>query len=108
MLIEAYPQVFDTTFCGDWAGVVWSSSAQCAALASTCNDYVQNNPGAFADMYWLINGLKVYQTDGAAAVAAASMPQILLAKNETLPLSTTPLAMGGSVPPLKKKREGRR
>lgn len=54
--------VFDTTFCGDWAGQasVWSSSG-CSALASTCTDYVSNSPGAFAPAYWLLNTVKVYQ-----------------------------------------------
>jgi len=52
--------VFDTTFCGDWAGSVWSSGS-CASLASTCNAYVSANPGAFAPAYWLINSVKVYQ-----------------------------------------------
>ena len=54
--------VFDTTFCGDWAGSpdVWNSNAECSALASTCQEYVQNNPGAFAEAYWLINSVKVY------------------------------------------------
>ncbi|RDW73315.1 glycoside hydrolase family 16 protein [Coleophoma cylindrospora] len=52
--------VFDTTFCGTWAGVVWGASS-CASYASTCNDYVANNPGAFQNSYWLINSVKVYQ-----------------------------------------------
>jgi len=56
--------IFDTTFCGDWAGEVWSSGS-CAAVADTCNDYVGANPGAFSEAYWLINSVKVYQTSGA-------------------------------------------
>lgn len=40
--------VFDTTFCGGWAGSVWGESS-CSALASSCEDYVANNPGAFAN-----------------------------------------------------------
>jgi len=56
--------VFDTTFCGAWAGADWSSDSTCAAKASSCNDYVQNNPGAFAPAYWNIEALKVYQQNG--------------------------------------------
>nr|OQO27559.1 hypothetical protein B0A51_04472 [Rachicladosporium sp. CCFEE 5018] len=52
--------VFDTTFCGDWAGNTWSSSS-CSSKAATCNAFVQNNPSAFADAYWTVNSLKVYQ-----------------------------------------------
>jgi hypothetical protein len=52
--------VFDTTFCGDWAGPVWGSGS-CASLAPTCTQYVANNPGAFTNAYWLINSVQVYQ-----------------------------------------------
>ncbi|KAJ2956229.1 hypothetical protein NQZ79_g7888 [Umbelopsis isabellina] len=50
--------VVDLTFCGDWAGSVWSSSG---CPGSSCNTYVQNNPSAFNDAYWSINSFKVYQ-----------------------------------------------
>lgn len=63
--------IFDTTFCGDWAGNSWSSSS-CAAKANTCNDYVANNPSAFANAYWDINSLKVYQDDGAGDSASST------------------------------------
>ncbi|KAL3439098.1 concanavalin A-like lectin/glucanase domain-containing protein [Aspergillus tetrazonus] len=56
--------IFDITFCGDWAGNVWGSST-CASLGS-CTDYVSNNPEAFADAYWDINSLRVYQDSAAA------------------------------------------
>jgi hypothetical protein len=52
--------VFDTTFCGGWAGSVWGSSS-CSALAPTCQQYVANNPAAFTNAFWLINSVKVYQ-----------------------------------------------
>ncbi|KAM3080424.1 hypothetical protein ACMFMG_005379 [Clarireedia jacksonii] len=52
--------VFDTTFCGDWAGSVWSSGS-CASAASTCQAYVGANPAVFAQAYWEINSVKVYQ-----------------------------------------------
>lgn len=52
--------VFDTTFCGDWAGQTWSSDATCGKLADACNDYVAQNPEAFKEAYWLINSVKVF------------------------------------------------
>ena len=52
--------VINTTFCGDWAGKVWSSS-ECSKLAPTCEDYVANNPAVFKDAYWAIKGITVYQ-----------------------------------------------
>ncbi|KAF2004928.1 glycoside hydrolase family 16 protein [Amniculicola lignicola CBS 123094] len=53
--------VLDTTFCGDWAGNVWTSNPTCKSLAATCNDYVANNPGAFAESYWRVNYLKIFR-----------------------------------------------
>ncbi|KAK1045749.1 hypothetical protein LTR74_018085 [Friedmanniomyces endolithicus] len=53
--------VFDNTFCGDWAGNVWTSDATCGPQAATCNDFVANNPDAFTDAYWTINSLRIYQ-----------------------------------------------
>ncbi|KAG4431871.1 hypothetical protein IFR05_012648 [Cadophora sp. M221] len=57
--------IFDTTFCGAWAGQAWNDGA-CAALAPTCEAYVAANPQAFAQAYWLINSVKVYQPNMAA------------------------------------------
>ncbi|KAL1637071.1 hypothetical protein SLS56_000727 [Neofusicoccum ribis] len=65
--------IFDTTFCGDWAGNAWSSDETCSAKASTCEDYVQNNPSAFKDAYWSINSLKVYQSGGDAPASSSAV-----------------------------------
>ncbi|KAL8839506.1 MAG: hypothetical protein Q9170_001729 [Blastenia crenularia] len=60
--------IFDTTFCGVWAGDSWPSTAGCSSLAATCQEYVQNNPSAFKDAYWTINSLKVYTNgDGSSS-----------------------------------------
>lgn len=56
--------VFTNTFCGDWGGQVWHQDATCAPLASTCQEFVQNSPSAFANAYWDINSLRVYQATG--------------------------------------------
>ena len=66
-------QVFDITFCGDWAGDVWSSSS-CASLSSSCNAYVQDNPSAFADTYWIINSLQVYQQSAPSGGTVSYFP----------------------------------
>ncbi|KAL8732623.1 MAG: hypothetical protein Q9166_002598 [cf. Caloplaca sp. 2 TL-2023] len=55
--------VFDTTFCGDWAGQVWEKDNVCGAKAPTCEEYVKNNPKAFEEAYWTINALRVYEFD---------------------------------------------
>jgi len=50
--------VINLTFCGDWAGQVFST--QCPNMGS-CNSYVQNNPGDFKNAFWSINYVKVFQ-----------------------------------------------
>lgn len=66
--------VFDTTFCGDWAGSsnVWNSNSECSALASTCQEYVSNNPAAFVDAFWSVNSIKVYDQASNATIKASS------------------------------------
>lgn len=65
--------VFDLTFCGSWAGAAFTSDSTCSAKASTCNDYVQNNPTAFQDAYWTINSLQVYSSSGSTTESVASV-----------------------------------
>ncbi|KAK4943663.1 hypothetical protein LTR10_016760 [Elasticomyces elasticus] len=55
--------IFDTTFCGQWAGAIWNTTS-CASLAPTCEDYVANNPQDFKDVFWAINTLQVFQDNG--------------------------------------------
>ncbi|KAN0098597.1 glycoside hydrolase family 16 protein [Hyaloscypha variabilis] len=68
--------VFDTTFCGDWAGQasVWDSSCQASTGASTCEAYVAANPSAFTDAYWLINSVKVYSLGATKRDAVVPRP----------------------------------
>ncbi|KUI66282.1 hypothetical protein VM1G_01743 [Cytospora mali] len=64
----------NTDFCGGWAGnsAVWDADSECAAKASTCEEYVANNPEAFVDAYWLFNSIKVYTASGSSTSATAS------------------------------------
>ncbi|KAF5650416.1 mixed-linked glucanase precursor MLG1 [Fusarium sp. NRRL 52700] len=57
--------VFDTTFCGDWAGSpdVWGNNPETSSLGD-CEDYVANNPADFKNAYWLVNSIKVYVQGG--------------------------------------------
>jgi hypothetical protein len=61
--IQNQTLVFNTTFYGQWAGQqsAWQLDTICSKKATTCQDYVQNNPVDFAQSYWEINSLKVYQ-----------------------------------------------
>ncbi|KAJ3909301.1 endo-1,3(4)-beta-glucanase-like protein [Lentinula edodes] len=48
--------IINLTFCGDWAGAVYSSSG----CPSTCVDYVNNNPADFENAYFDFLSLKAY------------------------------------------------
>jgi len=50
--------VINIAFCGDYAGKLFPS--QCPSLGN-CNTFVQRNPHAFLDTFWLIDYIKVYQ-----------------------------------------------
>ena len=81
--------IFNTAFCGDWAGAVWESGS-CAKKAPTCDEYVQNNPEAFKDAYWTINALKVYQDNGndTPAPSAPGAPAQSTVISEPVPVPT--------------------
>ncbi|KAK7462817.1 hypothetical protein VKT23_007396 [Stygiomarasmius scandens] len=49
--------VINLTFCGDFAGAVYGQSG----CPSTCNDFVNNNPGAFNNAFFDFQWLKIYQ-----------------------------------------------
>ncbi|CZR66667.1 related to endo-1,3(4)-beta-glucanase [Phialocephala subalpina] len=76
--------VFDTTFCGDWAGSVWPWDPVCSVKAADCNTYVAKNPGAFADAYWMVNYLRVY-----TSVPAASSTSLKAAATSSSRAATT-------------------
>ncbi|KAI8939458.1 hypothetical protein NX059_003234 [Plenodomus lindquistii] len=45
--------IFDTTFCGQWAGREWEEGGCMAKTGvSTCEEYVLENPGAFEEAFW--------------------------------------------------------
>ena len=63
--------IFNTDFCGSWADQFWSETS-CSATWDSCENYVANNPNAFADAYWLVNSLKVYTMQNVAATSSSS------------------------------------
>ncbi|TCD70340.1 hypothetical protein EIP91_003969 [Steccherinum ochraceum] len=52
---DPHALVFDLTFCGDWAGTVYSNDC-----GDNCEAFVNNNPSAFENAYWEINSLRIY------------------------------------------------
>lgn len=65
--------VVNTDLCGDWAGEtsVWEGSS-CSKKASTCNDFVANNPAAFKNAFWDISSIKIYQTSTGTSTGTSS------------------------------------
>lgn len=56
-------QVFDITFCGDWAGkqTIWEQ--QCSAKnGPSCASHVLGSQTGFKEAYWEILSVKVYDT----------------------------------------------
>ncbi|KAJ9619908.1 hypothetical protein H2203_008182 [Taxawa tesnikishii (nom. ined.)] len=89
--------VFDNTFCGDWAGNVWSSST-CAAKADSCEAFVENNPSAFKDSYWTINALKVYQySEYSKTDAASTTPAVEATSAVYVPISSETTATSSEI-----------
>ncbi|KAH9935668.1 concanavalin A-like lectin/glucanase domain-containing protein [Fomitopsis serialis] len=60
---NAHQFVFDLTFCGDWAGSAYPTSS----CPGSCTDLVNNNPEAFTEAYWEVNGLWIYTPFGQPA-----------------------------------------
>jgi len=56
--------IFNTAFCGQWAGRVWKDGA-CGSKAATCEEYVANNPKDMVEAYWLVKSVRVYENKGA-------------------------------------------
>lgn len=56
--------IFDTTFCGDWAGNAWPSkcpSVEGKKKKQSCEIYVGAHPEAFKEAYWEINSIAIFK-----------------------------------------------
>jgi hypothetical protein len=53
--------IFDTTFCGQWAGKEWDRSCAKKTGVATCEAYVRDHPEKFEEAYWEVRGLKWFQ-----------------------------------------------
>lgn len=56
--------VFDTKFCGEWAGRDWGEGCAATTGVSSCEAYVRGNPGVFADAYWEVGALGWFEKGG--------------------------------------------
>jgi hypothetical protein len=53
--------IFDTTFCGEWAGKEWDKSCAKKTGVATCDAYVRDHPKKFEEAYWEVRGLRWFQ-----------------------------------------------
>lgn len=58
--------VLNINFCGDYGSAIWGIEDTCDTYASTCSEYVAENPTAFANAYWEVNSIDVYTFDANA------------------------------------------
>lgn len=65
--------VFNIDFCGDTAGspTFWNETCS-AQVGDTCANYVANNPSAFAETYFMIEGIQYYEMGVPVASVTAS------------------------------------
>ncbi|KAF2798785.1 glycoside hydrolase family 16 protein [Melanomma pulvis-pyrius CBS 109.77] len=89
--------IFDTTFCGDWAGNVYgdTSCPKYAGLGSmdACKKYVAENPAAFQNAFWQITSFKTFnkaavQSSSSSTRASSSSTRISSTGTSTRPSST--------------------
>ncbi|KAM3075128.1 hypothetical protein ACMFMG_007415 [Clarireedia jacksonii] len=84
--------IFDTTFCGGYAGKTgfWQeTTCYDATKYPTCDSYVAANPAAYKDAYWLINSVKVYQNATAPVSTTASAPSTIVSAQPTIQEAST-------------------
>ncbi|OCL03283.1 glycoside hydrolase family 16 protein [Glonium stellatum] len=68
--------VFDTTFCGTWAGQYDYVTTTCPSAAdgwAGCVVDVGSNPSWFTDAYWEINSVEIYQQKAASSSTSSSV-----------------------------------
>ncbi|RMZ77100.1 hypothetical protein DV737_g4537, partial [Chaetothyriales sp. CBS 132003] len=53
--------IFDITFCGDFGSDTWGNGCAAKTGVDQCYKYVPVNPSAFAETYWDVSYVKVYQ-----------------------------------------------
>ncbi|KAI4155796.1 MAG: hypothetical protein LQ340_000771 [Diploschistes diacapsis] len=83
--------IFDTTFCGSWAGAVYDGGLD------ACQTFVSNNPAAFANAYWGVSNLRVYQQQSSstnsgqgAKPSASSASAMAKASPSATPIPSSP------------------
>lgn len=87
--------VFDTTFCGDWAGNVFAESG-CPLDGSgdhkqSCHNYVASHPSDYKESYWEVNSVKIYQGGANATLefSSAAVSSTVAPRGSSIPLAAS-------------------
>ncbi|KAN0062255.1 hypothetical protein ACQY0O_005436 [Thecaphora frezii] len=76
---EEHEIIINLTFCGSWAGETFASSGCGAQYGNvSCEQFVRENPQAFADARWEIEYLRTY-TDGGARLGVPALSLVVAA-----------------------------
>lgn len=89
--------VFDTTFCGDWAGGVYGESGcpMDGDPRQSCHNYVAANPSAYKESYWEVNYLKIYQGgEKSSAISAGSSSANIVGQTSSAHAASSSFAVG--------------
>jgi hypothetical protein len=73
------PATDEAVLGGDWAGATYPSQG----CPGNCVDYVNNNPGAFANAYWDIAAVRVYTPSTSTGSVTTSVSPLTLATPAT-------------------------
>ncbi|KUI71829.1 hypothetical protein VM1G_07505 [Cytospora mali] len=82
--------VFNIDFCGDTAGnsVLWANT--CSAKGDSCVDYVASTPSAFAETYFMIDGIEFYEMGaGSSSVSASAAASTAAATSAAITSATS-------------------
>lgn len=88
--------VFDIDFCGDTAGSPTFWNATCSAFGDSCATYVAENPAAFSELYFMVEGIQFYEMGVAATATSAS--STAAPATTTSASATSSALLGGLVP----------
>lgn len=85
---SAQKLIFNTDFCGDWAGGIFGQDGLCpmsdpSDTFKSCKSYVAQNPEKYKESYWEINSVQIYmaghrhhESSQAASAGTASATEV--------------------------------
>ncbi|KAM7217920.1 Concanavalin A-like lectin/glucanase domain containing protein [Rhypophila decipiens] len=87
--------VLNVAFCGGATESNWNQQCSIITKGSTCVDWVRNNPDAFADVFWKISYIDIYQREKAAPSSSSDCSDepeetetVTATASEEVPVST--------------------